>query len=262
LEDNLQRLSYTLQPFSEDEQVDFLKKFWLPNSDLENKDEHRLEIYATALIRKLAQSISDKDREFTGIPLQTRMLAEAFEKDFVSFYETKKSEPELPQKLDLLGLYGRFVDRKYDIFFTETSKLELSNSRAETIRERDLKNIKLEHQMLALEALFTEDQVTFLQSYDRTTFPAEEIAMIGIAQRNSEGKPHFIHRTFAEYFVAEFLIKQLINKTKQNEQVKKSLLSKVLLQKDCHVIRAFMDGLLENSKPLTEDLKEYGDYTS
>jgi len=29
LEDNLQQLSYTLQPFSEVEQVEFLKKFWL-----------------------------------------------------------------------------------------------------------------------------------------------------------------------------------------------------------------------------------------
>jgi hypothetical protein len=83
--------------------------------------------------------------------------------------------------------------------------------------------------------------------------------MIGIAQKNNEGKPHFIHRTFTEYFVADFLIKQLTNKTKQNEQAKKLLLNEVLLRKDCHVIRAFMEGLLKNSMPLTEALKEYGD---
>jgi hypothetical protein len=114
----------------------------------------------------LAESVSDKEREFTGIPLQTRMLAEAFEEDFVSFYVLEKFEPELPQKLDLLGVYGRFIDRKYDIFFIEKSKFEQSNIRAERIRERDLKNIQLEHQLLVLEVLFTEDQVTFLQSYD------------------------------------------------------------------------------------------------
>jgi hypothetical protein len=62
LEDNLQQLSYSLQPFSEVEQVEFLKKFWLEISKLEHKDENRLENYATALIRKLAESISDKDR--------------------------------------------------------------------------------------------------------------------------------------------------------------------------------------------------------
>jgi len=259
LEDNLQQLSYTLQPFSEAEQVEFLKKFWLQNSNLEHEDEHRLEIYATALIRKLAQSISDKDREFTGIPLQTRMLAEAFEEDFRSFYVSEKSEPELPHKLDLLGLYGRFIDSKYEIFYKEKSKFQPGNMGADGVRERDLKNIQVVHQLLALEALFTEDQVTFLHGYNNSSFSDEDLARIGIAQRNHEGKPHFIHRTFAEYFVADFLINQLTKKTKQNTQVKELLLNEVLLQKDCHVTRAFLNGLLGNSKPSTEALNEYGD---
>jgi hypothetical protein len=258
LEDNLHQISYTLQPFSEVEQVEFLKKFWLRNSNPEHKDEHRLQIYATALIRKLAQSISDKDREFTGIPLQMRMLAEAFEQEFRSFYVSEKSEPELPQKLDLVELYGRFIDSKYDIFFKEKSKLQPGNIGADKIREGYLKNIQVEHQLLALEALFIEDQVTFLQSYDRTTFSNEDLARIGIAQRNNEGRPHFIHRTFAEYFVADFLIKQLTKKTKQHVQVKGILLSEVLVKEDCRVIRAFMDGMLKNSKPSKEALNEYG----
>ena len=69
LEDNLQQLSYTLQPFSEDEQVEFLKKFWPENLKFEVTNQYRLQIYAKALITKLAHSISDKDKEFTGIPL-------------------------------------------------------------------------------------------------------------------------------------------------------------------------------------------------
>ena len=259
LEDSLQQLSYTLQPLSEVEQIEFLKKFWLQTLSLEHKDEHWLQIYAEALIRKLAQSISDKDREFTGIPLQTRMLAEAFEEDLRSFYISERSEPELPHKLDLLGLYGRFIDSKYNIFFKAKSKFQPGNMGADRIRERDLKNIQVEHQLLALEALFTAEQDTFLQSYDRTTFSDEDLARIGIAQRNNESKLHFIHRTFAEYFVADFLLNQLTKKTKQQVQVKEILLNEILLRNDCHVIRAFLNGLLENSKPSTEALKEYGD---
>ena len=117
----------------------------------------------------------------------------------------------------------------------------------------------MEHQLLALEALFTEDQLKFLQSYDRITFTVEEIAMIGIAQRKNYGKPHFIHCTFAEYFVADFLINQLTRKTKQNKLLKDFLLNKVLLQKVCHVIRAFLNRQLEITKPSTEALKEYGE---
>jgi ankyrin repeat protein len=187
------------------------------------------------------------------------MLAEAFEEDFRSFYLSEKSEPELLHKLDLLGVYGRFIDSKYDIFFKEKAKFHPSNIYAERILERESKTLQVEHQLLALEALFGEDQVTFLQSYDRTTFSDEELDMIGIAQRNNEGKPHFVHQTFAEYFVADFLIKQLTRKTKQNKQLKELLLNEVLLRKDCRVIRAFLNGLLEISKPSTEALKEYGD---
>jgi hypothetical protein len=185
------------------------------------------------------------------------MLAEAFEEDFRSFYLTEKSKAELPHKLDLLELYRRFIDSKYEIFYKEKSKFQPGNMGANGIRERDLKNIQVEHQLLALEALFTEEQVTFLQIQPHS-FSDEDLARIGIAQRNHEGKPHFIHRTFAEYFVADFLINQLTKKTKQNAQVKELLLNEVLLQKDCHVIRAFLNGLLENTKPSTEALNEYG----
>jgi hypothetical protein len=109
LEDNMHQISYTLEPFSEAEQVEFLKKFWLQTSNLEVEDQDRLKMYAEALIRKLAQSITDKERDFTGIPLQTRMVAEDFKEDFISFYLSEKSQPELPQKLVLLWLYKRFI---------------------------------------------------------------------------------------------------------------------------------------------------------
>jgi hypothetical protein len=187
------------------------------------------------------------------------MLAEAFAEACISFYLSDKLQPELLYRLDLLGLYRRFIDSKYDIFFKEKSKFQPGNMGADEIRESESKTIQLEHHLLALEALFTEDQLTFLHSYDRTTISDEKLARIGIARRNNEGKPHFIHRTFAEYFVADFLVKQLTKKTKQHIQVKELLLNEVLLHKDCHVIRAFLNGKLENSRPSTEALKEYGD---
>jgi hypothetical protein len=258
LEDNLQQLSYTLQPFSEFEQVQFLEKFWTENLNLVVTDQYRLQIYAKTLIRKLAQSISDKDREFTGIPLQTHMLAEGFEKQFRLFYLSEKSDPELPEKLDLLGLYRRFIDRKYDILYGDKAAPTAGKIVAEEAREFHLKFMQDQHQRLALQALFTEDQLTFLQIDDESTLTDEQMAMFGIAQRNIDGKPHFIHRTFAEIYVAEFLIKQLKKKTRPNKQVQELLLNEVLLKPDYHVIRAFLDGLLGNSMPSAEVLKDYG----
>jgi predicted NACHT family NTPase len=91
--------------------------------------------------------------------------------------------------------------------------------------------------------LFTEDQVKSLQINSQSTLSDEELARIGIAQRESEGKPQFIHRTFAEYFVAEFLINQLTKETEKHTNLQDFLLNEVLLQTDCEVIRAFLDGL-------------------
>jgi hypothetical protein len=44
------------------------------------------------------------------------MLGEAFDKDVKIFYESAESTPKLPFKLDLTELYGRFFERKYDIY--------------------------------------------------------------------------------------------------------------------------------------------------
>jgi len=90
------------------------------------------------------------------------MLAEAFEENFRKFYKSDKSEPALPHKLDLIGLYGIFIERKYDIFYKDKSKFQAGNMGAEGIRKRYSKDIKIIHQLLALETFFTEDQVTFL----------------------------------------------------------------------------------------------------
>jgi len=259
LEDNLQQLSYTLQPFSEVEQVEFLKKFWLQTLNLEVNNQHKFQIYAEALIRKLAQSISDKDREFTGIPLQSHMLAEAFKAEFISFYLSEKTEPGLPQKLDLLVLYRRFIDRKYDIYYGEKSKTPAGNMAAEEQQESYFKCMQEQHQLLALQALFADDQVTFLKIDHHSTFSDEQLARIGIVQRNNEGKPQFIHRTFAEFYVADFLINHLTKKTKPHPQLQELLVSIILLRTDCHVIRAFLNGLLEKCSPTKEVLKEYGD---
>jgi ankyrin repeat protein len=187
------------------------------------------------------------------------MLAEAFQEEFISFYLSEKSEPEVPHKLDLLGLYGRFIDRIYDGYFIGKLPTPAGNVAAEEVRKSHIKITKLEHQLLALQALFTEDQLKGLHINYKSAFSDEELARIGIVQRNLDGKPQFIHRTFAEYYVAGFLMKQLTETTKQHIQVQELLLNIVLLQTDCHVIRAFLDGLLEKSKPSKEALKEYGE---
>jgi len=264
LEDKLQQLSYTLEPFSEENQIEFLTKFWslkyrFTKMDNKEKEENNknLEIFAKELIKKLVQSISDKEREFTGIPLQTRMLAEAFEKELKIFCQSPESRPDLPPKLDLIGLYGKFIDSKYDIYQEEKFQVRKTNVIATEQRKRDLKIMREDHQMLALKVLFNEEQVALFQDNRQCIFSAKELSRIGIVQISPDGKPHFIHRTFAEYFVADFLVNPLTEGNNTSEEVQTFILKNIFLEREYRVIRAFIDGLLSRSNP-SEVLQQYG----
>jgi len=158
-----------------------------------------LEIYAEKLIKKLSEAISDKDRQFTGIPLQTRMLAEAFDEEVKIFYQSDKSKPEISYKLDLLGLYKKFIERKYDIYQEEKLQVSVNNAAAIEQREHDLKSLRLDHQLLALKMLFNEEQVALVQNNKECSFSEGKLTRIGIVHINCGGKLKFIHRTFAEY---------------------------------------------------------------
>jgi len=60
LEDNVKQLSYTLEPFCEENQVEILTKYWHQHSELQEVYQQQLETYATTLMEILAQSVSDK----------------------------------------------------------------------------------------------------------------------------------------------------------------------------------------------------------
>ena len=265
LEHKLQQLSYTLEPFSKGNQVEFLTKFWsLKDSFTETKDigkeieKNKLELYAGYLVNKLAESISDKDRQLTGIPLQTRMLAEAFDEEVKIFYEPTESMPELPSKLNLLGLYERFIERKYNIYQEEKLKASVNTEAAKEQRERDLKSIREENQLLALKVLFTDEQVALFENKRKCSFSTEELTRIGIVQVSHDGKPHFIHRTFAEYYVADCLVKLLTEEDNTSEQIQNFILKDIFQERQYQVIRAFIDGLLSGSEISKEMLTQYG----
>jgi len=265
LEDKLQQLSYTLEPFSEDNQVEFLTKFWSlkdwftePNVKGEEKEKGKVEIYAEKLIKKLSESISDRDRQFTGIPLQSRMLAEAFDEEVRIFYESAESKPEIFYNLDLLGLYETFIERKHDIFQEEKFQVSVNNAAAKEQREHDLKSMRLDHQLLALKMLFNEEQVALCQKSKECSFSTEKLTRIGIVQIHCDGKPHFIHRTFAEYYVADCLVNSMTEGINTSEQVVCFILEDIFLKYDYRVIRVFVDCLLTRTEISKEVLKQYG----
>ena len=243
LEENLQQFCYTLEPFSEDNQVSFLKEFWRQRSELKEEDQQQLETYSRALIQMVAKSISDKEKELTGIPLQTRMLAEAFETEAKTYCLLHKSEPELPKQLCLVYLYRKFIKERMIIFFK--SKGEIAEELLTDIIMNGI-DITKNHQKLALEVLLPELKDTVLKLEECDMLAPEAISMIGIAQY-VDGKLQFIHRTFTEYYVADFLATHLTKEKSFLLQVL-NILFKILLETGYAVTTSFLDGLLVNSE--------------
>jgi len=117
--------------------------------------------------------------------------------------------------------------------------------------------MKEDHQLLALKVLFTEEQVAFLQNNSQCTFSTEQLTRIGIVQVSHDGKTHFIHRTFAEYYVADCLVNRLTEGNNTSQPVETFILKDIFLKRQYQVIRAFLDGLVSRSKISKEILNRY-----
>ena len=186
------------------------------------------------------------------------MLAEAFDEECKKYYESSESKAEISYKLDLLGLYKRFLERKYDIYQQEKFQVSVSNVAAKEQRERNLKSMRLDHQLLALKMLFNEEKVALFQDNRESSFTVEQLTRIGIVQINCEGKLHFIHRTFAEYYVADCLVNCLTEWNNTSQQIQTFIFKDIFVEVDYQVIRKFLDGFLSRTNLMMETLKQYG----
>jgi hypothetical protein len=108
------------------------------------------------------------------------MLAEAFEKGVKAFLQSAKSMPNLTFGLDLFGLYNRFIDMKYEIYVKEKGRISTTNMTTIEAGRKLVKNILQDHQIQALETLFSEEQLAYLQIESQCTTSAEDLTRTGI----------------------------------------------------------------------------------
>jgi hypothetical protein len=253
LEDKLQVFSYVLKPFSPKDQERFLKEFWKKHLNLRSINEQLLDVYTQELIELVTRSIRDREKAFTGVPLQTRMLAEAFQEDFKKFNVSTEKGSKLPEKLDLLDLYQRFIQSKYKIFYEEKKKDNINNP-AQTLPNEIFEKIaNQKHCRLAWDTLFHDkvefdaNEDTFLQEL-LSSVSDEELSRIGIVQVIND-KPNFIHRTFAEYFAAQWFVDELNNED-QNKYSFCKFLKERIFKPDNEVLRNFFDRILAKDSPI------------
>lgn len=241
LENSLSTVAYTLKPFSREDQVKFLQKFWQRDLD-PSIDSECLDNYINKLLEFVSESIGDKERKFMGIPMQMRMVAEAFQGATQDQELLDHPEYTFPKDFDMLKLYGRFLHVKYLVYF--------GKRRAENIdldEDEDWLTIKPTkvHRSLAFKVLFPEMEMG-------EKLPSEKdkhrVNRVGIAQCIDD-RIVFIHRTFAEYFAAGFLADRL-DEDKDSKKSKTTIefLAQELFESENEIVKTFLDYYLAKNR--------------
>uniref|UniRef100_A0A6E8WDD7 NACHT domain-containing protein n=1 Tax=Anopheles coluzzii TaxID=1518534 RepID=A0A6E8WDD7_ANOCL len=167
--------------------------------------------------------ITDDLKDSVSVPLLLDMVLLTLRptiREHVNFKSCRASNHLLGNaKLDKLQLMEQFVARKLEIF--NTDKSGTTNSSAKTAvakkkEEQENKRIKQRHTLLAMYALFnSEDRAKLLSGREQAHAIEllEEVMQgeekTGIISGVRDGIPQFVHRMFAEYFVACWLYQNM-----------------------------------------------------
>nr|CAD7201037.1 unnamed protein product [Timema douglasi] len=195
----------------------------------------------------LATNFDGADRHFTGIPLQTLLLAEVFENDLRVYQESKQFN--FHEECDLFLLYDRFVEKKWDVYLSEKKKEDTSNIGVQRDNE-DLKNIFMSNHMIAaLLRILSPKDLSVLKYKDLQVKGSRFIGRVeqgydhtGIILGITDGVPRFVHHTFAEYFTAKWFA--------MNFSENRNFVEHNFWESSYEVVKSIFDRILANDSDL------------
>jgi len=226
LENSLGTLGYNIKPFTTSDQKTFLRDYWSKvNFELRLVPEKLVE-YAERCLQTLKNTFTKEDKDFTGIPLQCLLLAELFENDAVEYADANNVkliqclQPTIQVK-SISQLYQKIVDRKLHSFFTRAHIREHDRTKTESVLENlhffisiqviipgsewinQLRPILLDKQTHKhLRSILPNWNCT-ISDFQMGQLPRDSILAVGILEATDKTRWQFIHRTLAEYFVAQ-----------------------------------------------------------
>ena len=230
--------SLAITPFSRENQEEFLQKIWSQTCNIEQQE---LEAYTVDLIFKLIQSI---DKDFASIPLHLFMIAKVYEPDEDSIDESKYRLEGM--KIDLFSLYQQFLDTKIDINLGKGATSEHNDAKTEQKKDQKREiNLWKAYEHSAIELIFPSQAKDILKYIERETVTPEQLTRSGIVAIKYD-TISFVHRSFAEFFAAQFIMKEL-TKAHPNKFLQKFFITNILKEHEYAMIRKFLESFIEQS---------------
>jgi ankyrin repeat protein len=257
LEDHFRTFSFNLNNFDEEDQKNFLHKYWR-NLNLKNQarptSANKFMQSAEDLIERIKSISSQSLNELIGIPLQTKMLADIY-------FEKVKNEEEFSKLIltNIADLYNQFIESKIEIQFERTN----NNTKIASLSRKFKEYFEDSKQKFYSNHIKLSSLILFEQNNQKEIgLELNEILEYGVIVAFTINKtPTFLHQSFAEFFVA----KSCLQKIKEQKRIKDDKELEQILRDERHfLIRKFLNDLImgiseyqkEQQKEAKEDLKQ------
>jgi ankyrin repeat protein len=241
LEDHLRTFSFNLNNFDEEDQKDFLHKYW-GNSNSQDKETratsaNKFMQSAEVLIERIKSISSQSLNKLIGIPLQTRMLADIY-------FEKAKDEEEFSNLVltNIADLYNQFIESKIEIRFERTN----NNTKIADLSEEFIEYFEDSKRKFFSDHIKLSSLILFEQNNQKDIgleLKEKIILEYGVIISFTNKTPSFLHQSFAEFFMA----KSCLQKIKEQKRIKDDKELEQILREERHfLIRKFLNDLMVN----------------
>ncbi|XP_069687363.1 uncharacterized protein [Periplaneta americana] len=201
--------------------------------------------------RILSSTSSKVSHDFWSVPLHITLLAVVFESNLV--VSMNDVGMYISNEFDIIDLYRKFVEKKLNIYCNEKKEEETKTSA--TIDDNEiLKELFMEnHKFSGVAALVPANLLHELHNKELVSKMAAFLKRIeegkekrGVVVQVIAGKPHFVHRTLAEYFAAIWF--------SENYHDNGHVLEVVYFSDTNEVFREMFDRILSENCPLIQHI--------
>ncbi|XP_068085843.1 uncharacterized protein [Anabrus simplex] len=194
LECLLETKAFRIEPLSEQEQFQYMSKLL---------GEEKAKKVQKQVLNKLPERDGFRISSF---PLHLEMICQMDPNLFMS---------DNLSRINIIHLYEQFIEQKFDLYFSEKARINSPYASNDDIRENLREDFMNRHMICSLVVL--DYMLKYIDKSQQSSIAqkvkkiCEEIVegkeRLGIIDGVVHGKPHFIHRTFAEWFAGKWLAK-------------------------------------------------------
>ncbi|XP_069687360.1 uncharacterized protein [Periplaneta americana] len=266
--------SFILKPLSRTEQKELLQAHWahcanpsnvcklmteLPEEEIKAirdigmsnfKGRNSLENLGYFCERILSSTSSKLSNDFWSVPLHINLLAVVFESNLV--VSLNDVGMYVANEFDIIDLYRKFVEKKINIYCNEKKEEETTSA---TIDDNEiLKELFMENHKFSgvaalvpanlLHELHNKELVSKMEAFLKRIEEGKEKR--GVVVQVIAGKPHFVHRTLAEYFAAIWF--------SENYHDNRQVLEVVYFSDSNMIFREMFDRILGENCPLVQHI--------